>query len=79
MDSGTHRCKGWGAGCLSATVSTAQQVAQTDIRPAALWLATGGADKTKAVVPQLRDRFYLSARDACEAIREANLIRARAA
>lgn len=48
------------------------------ILDAAQWLATGGADKAKAIVPQLRDRFNLSARDACEAIREANLIRARA-
>jgi len=62
---------------LSASVSTAQQVAQTDIQPAALWLATGGADKTHAVVPQLRERFGLSTPQAIAAIREANLIRAR--
>ncbi|WP_164480448.1 hypothetical protein [Mesorhizobium sp. Root552] len=48
------------------------------IKQAATWLATGGAQQGKAVVPQLRDKFNLSASDACAAIREANLIKARA-
>jgi hypothetical protein len=50
----------------------------SSIANAALWLATGGADKTNAIVPQLREQFGLSAVEACAAIREANLIRARA-
>ena len=45
---------------------------------AALWLATGGRDKGRAVVPQLIERYGLTAAQACEAIRQANLIRARA-
>jgi hypothetical protein len=45
---------------------------------AARWLATGGSDKTRAPVPQLRERFGLSLAEAVEAIREAALIRARA-
>ena len=45
---------------------------------AARRLATGGSDKTRAPVPQLRERFGLSPAEAVEAIREANLIRARA-
>lgn len=53
-------------------------VDQAIIREAATWLATGGAQQGRAVVPQLRDKFNLSASDACAAIREANLIKARA-
>jgi len=49
----------------------------SDIAAAAQWLATGGADKTKAAVPQLRKRFGLSATEAVAAIRESNLIKAR--
>ena len=48
------------------------------VEEAARWLATGGSDKSRAPVPQLRERFGLSAGEAIEAIREANLIRARA-
>jgi hypothetical protein len=48
------------------------------IDEAALWLATGGADKAHAVLPQIRKRFNLSIADAIAAEREANLIRARA-
>lgn len=50
----------------------------SDIDAAAQWLATGGADRTKAVVPQLRQRFGLTAAEAVAAIRESNLIQARA-
>ncbi|MER9533017.1 hypothetical protein NKI89_24870 [Mesorhizobium sp. M0309] len=46
---------------------------------AAVWLATGGADKSKAVIPQIRERFSLSALQAVEAVRKSHLVRARAA
>lgn len=49
------------------------------VSEAAMWLATGGADKSKATVPQLRERFGLSALHAVQAIRESNLIKARSA
>jgi hypothetical protein len=45
---------------------------------AAKWLATGSADKSKAVVPQLKERFGLTALQAVEAMRESNLMLARA-
>ncbi|MBZ9693913.1 hypothetical protein [Mesorhizobium sp. CO1-1-9] len=45
---------------------------------AATWLATGGADKAHAVLPQICKRFSLSIADAIAAERQANLIRARA-
>ncbi len=48
------------------------------VQAAAQWLATGGADKSRSPVPQLRERFGLCAKGACEAIREAQLMRARA-
>jgi len=47
------------------------------VKSAALWLATGGADRSRSVVPQLREKFALTAKTAVEAIREADLIRAR--
>lgn len=49
-----------------------------DIDAAAQWLATGGADRTKAVVPQLRKQFGLTAAGAVEALRQSHLIKARA-
>jgi hypothetical protein len=49
----------------------------SQVAAAAQWLATGGADRTKAVVPQLRQRFSLSATQAVAAIRESHLIKAR--
>lgn len=48
------------------------------IKKAAVWLATGGAKKGEAVVPQLQREFGLTAKESCDAIREANLMRARA-
>jgi hypothetical protein len=52
---------------------------------AALWLATGGRDlatggrdKGRAAVPQLIEKYGLTPGQACEAIRQANLIKARA-
>ncbi|MBN9552477.1 MAG: hypothetical protein J0H31_27390 [Alphaproteobacteria bacterium] len=49
-----------------------------DVKAAARWLATGGADRTKATVPQIRQRFGLTAAEAIAAIRESTLIKARA-
>lgn len=51
----------------------------TKLDEAARWLATGGRDKGRAVVPQLVERFGLTPAQACHAIREANLLKARAA
>ncbi|MER8464195.1 hypothetical protein [Mesorhizobium sp. M1396] len=45
---------------------------------AATWLATGSADRSKAIIPQLQERFSLPLKDAVEACRQAALIRARA-
>lgn len=59
-------------------MSDTAEVSQANIGEAAKWLATGGADRTKATVPQLRSRFNLSAVQAVEAIRQSNLILARA-
>lgn len=47
------------------------------ISRAADWLMEPRAEKARATVPELRGRFGLSARDAIEAIKEANLRRAR--
>lgn len=43
---------------------------------AAQWLATGSADKNKAVIPQLQERYALPLKDAVEACRQAALLRA---
>ena len=58
---------------------------QTDSKPdervmqAATWLAvTPKSQRPKNVIAELRDRFDLGPVDACAAIREAALIRARA-
>lgn len=48
------------------------------ITEAARWIVHGDRDKDKPLVQALKERFGLSAREACEAIAEANLIRARA-
>lgn len=45
---------------------------------AANWLATGSADRTKALVPQLQDRFGLTPLQAVQAMRESRLVLARA-
>lgn len=50
----------------------------SSIDAAASWLATGGLDRAKPVVPQLQREFGLTPAQACEAIREAALVRARA-
>lgn len=48
------------------------------VADAANWLATGSADRTKALVPQLQDRFGLTALQAIQAMRESRLVLARA-
>ncbi|RUV41082.1 MAG: hypothetical protein EOQ55_00805 [Mesorhizobium sp.] len=50
----------------------------SDVAAAARWLASGGADRAKAIVPQLRKRFGLNAAEAVQAIRESHLVLARA-
>lgn len=47
------------------------------IEAARWWLWGEGRDAGSPAIPQLKRRFGLSARDACLAIREASLIRAR--
>ena len=47
------------------------------VQSAAQWLATGEADRSRSVIPQLKERFSLTAKSAVESIREADLIRAR--
>ncbi|TIU24400.1 MAG: hypothetical protein E5W49_00505 [Mesorhizobium sp.] len=60
--------------------AVAQEIgsSQDPILEAARWIATGGADKTKATVPQIRERFGLSALQAVQAMRESRLVQARA-
>lgn len=48
------------------------------IREAAKWLMFGNRDRSKTPIPELKERFGLSALQACEAIAESHLIRARA-
>ncbi|MER8882616.1 hypothetical protein [Mesorhizobium sp. M0816] len=47
------------------------------VADAANWLATGSADRTKALVPQLQERFHVTALQAVQAMRESRLILAR--
>lgn len=58
------------------------QTTEASHRPAVLeaaqWLATGGADKARSPIPQIKERFGLSLHEAAAACREAHLIRARA-
>lgn len=62
---------------MSAAGCEREQPAGSSILDAARWLATGGADKAKPIVPQLK-ALGLTPVQAVEAIREAHLIRARA-
>jgi hypothetical protein len=43
---------------------------------AARWVATSRRDRSRAPIPVLRERFGLSAKEACLALAEANLIKA---
>jgi hypothetical protein len=47
------------------------------IDEAARWYATTKHDTSPAPIPLLRERFGLTAQEACYALREASLIRAR--
>lgn len=49
--------------------------ASLSISNAAAWLASGGSDETKAVVPQIRQVWGLSAKEAIDAIRKAQELR----
>lgn len=50
------------------------------IDEAAAWLSLYPRERIgRPIIPALRERFGLSATEACEAVREANLRRARAA
>ncbi|TGT47322.1 hypothetical protein EN812_05975 [Mesorhizobium sp. M4B.F.Ca.ET.169.01.1.1] len=56
---------------------TTEQRSDT-VSAAAHWLATSDRDKARAAVPQVREKFGLSAAEAVEALRESRLILARA-
>ncbi|RWB35194.1 MAG: hypothetical protein EOS50_02010 [Mesorhizobium sp.] len=59
-------------------MSAAADKSTNPVDLAANWLATGSADRTKALVPQLQDRFGLTALQAVQAMRESRLVQARA-
>jgi hypothetical protein len=59
-------------------MSAAAGNTQSPVDLAATWLATGSADRSKAIIPQLQERFSLPLKEAVEACRQAALIRARA-
>ncbi|QKC81523.1 hypothetical protein EB232_07575 [Mesorhizobium sp. NZP2077] len=61
-------------------IASVSEIATDDLtaKLAAEWLAAGNADSAAAVLPQLRDRFCLSAIEAIEACRQAAIIRAGA-
>ncbi|TPL49210.1 hypothetical protein FJ937_17170 [Mesorhizobium sp. B2-4-4] len=59
---------------MSAEIGNTQSLVDL----AATWLATGSADRSKAIIPQIQERFTLSLKDAVEACRQAAVIRARA-
>ena len=68
---------------MSAAANSANlQDTGADVEPvvleAARWLVLGERDKSRSTIPQLRERFRLSLKQASEACREAALIRARA-
>jgi len=57
----------------------ALQLRDDAIKTAGRWLAlTPREQRDRPVIPLLRQQFGLSAKEAVEAVREANLIRARA-
>lgn len=49
------------------------------IAVAAEWLSTSPRDTGRPIIPALRERFGLTAKEAIDVLREANLRRARAA
>ncbi|CAN7600454.1 hypothetical protein LJR234_004646 [Mesorhizobium amorphae] len=50
---------------------------ENPVNLAANWLATGSADRNKALVPQLQEQFGLTALQAVQAMRESRLVLAR--
>ena len=42
---------------------------------AAVWLATGGRDKRRPVVPQLCERYGFTAQEACDVMRRARSLK----
>jgi hypothetical protein len=64
------------SGALELTPGEHEHSALVD--EAARWFATSPRDRTRAPIPVLRERFGLSAKEACLALAEANLIKARA-
>lgn len=60
---------------MTAGVEVGGPLASLSISNAAAWLASGGADETQAVVPQVRRAHGLSLKEAIEAIRAAQQIR----
>ena len=57
---------------------TPEHTSTAAIDAAARWLVDEGDTTGRAIVPELKCRFGLTAVEACQAIKEANLIRARA-
>lgn len=55
-----------------------EQTSEVRVQAAAAWIRDGRIDRTKALVPQIQSQFGLSGKEAVQAIREVNLIRARA-
>lgn len=62
---------------MTSPVSKNDTLLAPCIFEAAQWLATQKQPPVR-VVPELRERFGLSALEACQAIKEAQMIRARA-
>ena len=52
-----------------------EHTATAAIDDAARWIIAQGDTRGRALVPELKCRFGLTAVEACQAIREANLIR----
>lgn len=64
---------------MAHTPTTDHQVSEA-VAEAATWLTTTRRDQISGpIVPALRQRFGLTPQEACQAIAEANLRRARAA
>ncbi|MEP7452801.1 hypothetical protein [Phyllobacterium sp. SB3] len=47
------------------------------VREAAAWYAINPIDNRQPAIPLLRERFGLTALEACDAVKEAHIIRAR--
>lgn len=56
----------------------AEEPGPSAIDVAAHWLSTSMRDGSRPIVPQLRERFALTTKEAVDVLREVNLRRARA-